>query len=111
MHERVVTKRKRIFLKLSDSSFKEELFSKRIKTNMWSIDEIFRHTIASEVFYIHSKFGVEKMPIEWGVGAQWVGESKFGLKEGIHFSLNLSMNSMVLSSTCLDNSITSFNEK
>jgi hypothetical protein len=33
---------------------------------------------------IHSKFGTRKVPEEWGVGAQWVGNRKFGLKEDPH---------------------------
>ena len=86
LHHRVVKKRKQLWNKLNASNFEATWFTTRIRPHMWAIDEIYRHMLASEIFYIHSKFGERKVPGEWGVGAQWVGDRHFGLKEGRHFS-------------------------
>ena len=86
LHKRVVSKREELWKKLNSPDFLAEWFINRIKPHMWSIDEIYRHMLASEIFYIHSKFGERRVPEEWGVGAQWVGDKHFGLKEKKHFS-------------------------
>jgi uncharacterized damage-inducible protein DinB len=86
LHRRVVLTRESLWKKLNNPNFQAEWFITRIKPHMWSIDEIYRHMLSSEIFYIHSKFGERKVPEEWGVGAQWVGDKQFGLKEDKHFS-------------------------
>ncbi|MHA2226414.1 MAG: DinB family protein [Candidatus Hodarchaeales archaeon] len=105
LHERAVKKRKQLWKKLNESSFDEKWLITRIKPNMWSIDEIYRHMLASEIFYIHSKLGERIYPAEWGVGAQWVGDRQFGLKEGNHLTrkelLDLSLQVESASQNCL----------
>jgi uncharacterized damage-inducible protein DinB len=71
---------------LNDPEFQAEWFITRIKPHIWAMDEIYRHMLASEIFYIHSKFEEMTLEKEWSVGAQWVGDRQFGFKEGKHFS-------------------------
>lgn len=83
-----LTKNREIFWKkISDPNFKEEWFSTRIHKDLWSIDEILRHMLASEKQYIHSKFDSTVSFGDWAVGAQWVGDRNFGLKEKPHMVL------------------------
>ncbi|MFW9855012.1 MAG: DinB family protein [Candidatus Thorarchaeota archaeon] len=86
MHERVVIKRRQLWKKLKGPDFQPEWFMTRIKPHMWAIDEIYRHMLGSEIFYIHSKFGERRIRDEWAVGAQWVGDRHFGFKEKRHYS-------------------------
>ncbi|MFW9779218.1 MAG: DinB family protein, partial [Candidatus Heimdallarchaeota archaeon] len=82
----VVIKRRQLWKRLINSDFRPKWFATRIKPHMWAIDEIYRHMLGSEIFYIHSKFGERRVLEEWAVAAQWVGDRHFGLKESKHYS-------------------------
>lgn len=86
-HERIVTKRKEMFQHLTREDFKEEWINKRPKEHLWSIDEILRHMLASEIRYVHQSFNQSIENIELGVPAQWVNEHFFRIEERNHYSL------------------------
>lgn len=72
---------------LFDSSFNQKDFTKRPSEHQWSIDELLRHMLASEIRYIQQSIDktIEQHPI--GVPAQWVGKIFFRLEEREHATL------------------------
>ncbi|UCG03070.1 MAG: DinB family protein [Candidatus Heimdallarchaeota archaeon] len=87
-YKRVSKYRNEIWQHLDKYDLSHELFTKRPKENLWAIDEILRHMLASEVAYIHQKFDSLASPKDFGVGAQWVGDYKLNMRELPHFALN-----------------------
>ena len=79
--------RETVWNDLKDSSFNQDDFIKRPSEHQWSIDELLRHMLASEIRYIQQSVdqSVEQHPI--GVPAQWVGKIFFRLEEREHVSL------------------------
>jgi len=72
---------------LSDPSFNQDWFIKRPSEHQWSIDELLRHMLASEIRYIQQSVddSIEQHP--FGVRAQWVGKIFFRLEELEHVSM------------------------
>jgi uncharacterized damage-inducible protein DinB len=87
-YKRVIQYRKELWQYLDKYDLSHELFIKRPKENLWAIDEIIRHMLASEVAYLHQKFSSSATPKDFGVGAQWVGNYEINLKELPHLTLN-----------------------
>jgi uncharacterized damage-inducible protein DinB len=79
--------RSTVWKDLSDPSFKQEWFIKRPSEHQWSIDELLRHMLASEIRYIQQSVddSIEQHP--YGVPAQWVGNIFFRLEEREHVNL------------------------
>jgi uncharacterized damage-inducible protein DinB len=86
-YQRVLKYRKEMWQHLDKYNLPDDLFTKRPKENLWAIDEVLRHMLASEVAYIHQKFDPSASPKEFGVGAQWVGNYEIKLKQLPHFIL------------------------
>ncbi|MFW9998160.1 MAG: DinB family protein [Candidatus Odinarchaeota archaeon] len=59
----------------------------RLKMYQWSIDEILRHMLASEIRYVHQGFDPELPQHSMAVPAQWVGEVFFRFEEKKHVRL------------------------
>ena len=81
--------RQTVWKDLSDSNFNQKWFIKRPSEHQWSIDELLRHMIASEVRYIQQSMdeSIEQHPK--GVPAQWVGNIFFRLEEKEHVNFEV----------------------
>jgi hypothetical protein len=77
---------------LSKTEIHPQWIITRLSPNQWAIDEILRHLYGSEVLYVQQKFDSSIFWNEDTVGAQWVGDTKFGLKETPHKTLDEIMN-------------------
>jgi uncharacterized damage-inducible protein DinB len=79
--------RKTVWNDLTDSSFNQMDFIKRPSEHQWSIDELLRHMLGSEIRYIQQSVddSIEQHPK--GVPAQWVGKIFFRLEEREHVPL------------------------
>ena len=79
--------RKTVWDDLTDTAFNQEDFISRPSDHQWSIDELLRHMLASEIRYIQQSIdqSIEQHPI--GVPAQWVGKIFFRLEEREHLPL------------------------
>lgn len=84
---RLVSNREQLWSHLDMYNLSNQQFIQRPKTHLWSIDEILRHMLASEVMYIHQKFDHSVPVPSFGVGAQWVGKYKLKTNEASHYSL------------------------
>jgi len=87
-YKRVMKYREELWQYIEKYGLSHEFFIKRPKENLWAIDEILRHMLASEVAYIHQKFDSSASPKDFGVGAQWVGNYEIKLSELPHLTLN-----------------------
>jgi len=84
-YSRILKHRQKLWVNLSQID--EDAFKKRPRENLWSIDEILRHKLASEIRYIHQSFDSDLNQFELSVPAQWVGNVFFRLEERKHYSL------------------------
>ena len=87
-YKRIQDNRQRMWQFLQGSVIKDEWITKRPQPNLWSVDEIIRHMLASEIRYIHQSFNPSLPQSEIAVRAQWVGEIFFRIEEKEHVSLN-----------------------
>ena len=78
--------RKTVWNDLTDPSFNQEDFIKRPSEHQWSIDELLRHMLASEIRYIQQSIDTTIEQHPKGVPAQWVGKIFFRLEEREHVS-------------------------
>ena len=69
---------------LSDTSFDQKFFTKRPTEHQWSIDELLRHMLSSEIRYIQQSIDDTIEQLLMGVPAQWVGKIFFRLEEREH---------------------------
>ncbi len=83
----LVKNREKIWYHLKMYDLSPEQFNRRPKPHLWSIDEVLRHMLASEVMYIHQKIDHSIDHPEFGVGAQWVGEYILKTGESTHYTL------------------------
>jgi uncharacterized damage-inducible protein DinB len=86
-YKRIQAGRSRMWQALLQSEVNAEWLIKRPKENLWAIDEIIRHLLASEIRYIHQSFKPETQQIPESVPAQWVGNVFFRLEERDHIEL------------------------
>ena len=86
-YNRIQNYRKRMWKDLLSPEVKPEWIITRLTPPQWAIDEIIRHMLASEIRYIHQSFNTDALQIKEAVGAQWVSESFFRIKEGDHVSI------------------------
>ena len=83
----VIKNREKIWDNLEMYELSPEQFIQRPKPHLWSVDEVLRHMLASEVMYIHQKIDHSCPRPEFGVGAQWVGKYILKTGESTHYTL------------------------
>ncbi|WP_455140068.1 DinB family protein [Candidatus Hodarchaeum mangrovi] len=84
-YSRILRHRQQLWENLTQ--FNEDEFKKRPKENLWSIDEILRHILGSEIRYIHQSFDPNRSQTDLSVRAQWVRNVFFRIEERVHYSL------------------------
>ncbi|MFX0090800.1 MAG: DinB family protein [Candidatus Hodarchaeota archaeon] len=73
---------------LSEPDVRPDWIVTRPRPYQWSIDEILRHMLASEIRYLHQSFDRTAPQTSAAVPAQWVGKKFFRFKEDPHVNLN-----------------------
>ncbi len=73
---------------LSEPDMKEEWVNARPKPYQWSIDEILRHMLASEIRYVQQSIDESIPQNPHAVRAQWVGKVFFRTEETEHVGLS-----------------------
>ncbi|UCE13765.1 MAG: DinB family protein [Candidatus Heimdallarchaeota archaeon] len=86
-YTRIQNNRKSMWSFLTQPDVKDEWITRRPKPFQWSIDEIIRHMIGSEIRYIHQSFDPTIIQHQSSVPAQWVGKAFFRFEEGDHVEL------------------------
>ena len=79
--------RERMWNELSQPNIKPEWIITRPKLNQWSIDEVLRHMLGSEVRYIQQSLDSDISQHTAVVPDQWVGTVFFRLEEREHLEL------------------------
>lgn len=85
--KRIQNHRKKMWNDLNSPEVKSEWIITRVTPHQWSIDELIRHMLASEIRYIHQSFDPDAQQLKEAVAAQWVNERFFRLKEDDHVDL------------------------
>ena len=86
-YQTLITRRKALFELIGKETVKPEWLITRITEHQWSIDEILRHVIASDIRYIQQPIDETVSQHEIAVPAQWVGSVFFRFEELEHVSL------------------------
>ncbi len=87
-YHQIIQKRERLWVLLEDPSFDRNWLSTRLTEHQWSIDEVFRHILGSEIRYIQQPLDDSIKQHPSAVAAQWVGNIFFRFGEDEHLELD-----------------------
>ncbi|MHA2362920.1 MAG: DinB family protein [Candidatus Hodarchaeales archaeon] len=87
-YERLKKNRAIVFSDLKRQEIESEFLITRPSPHQWSVDEIIRHILASEIRYVHQSFDPTRQPHPGGIRSQWVDmDTVIKLEEHDHIAL------------------------
>lgn len=86
-YKQLIQARNRIWTELGKSDIKDEWLATRLTKHQWSIDEVMRHALGSDIRYIHVPLNPLSEQHPQAVLAQWVGDVFFRFREDTHMNL------------------------
>ncbi len=86
-YKQIIRSRGQIWGELSKEDIKENWLTTRLSKHQWSIDEVLRHILGSDIRYIQVPLNAETEQHPQAVMAQWVGDIFFRFREDTHMDL------------------------
>ncbi|MHA2030716.1 MAG: DinB family protein [Candidatus Kariarchaeaceae archaeon] len=86
-YEEILKKRENLWNELEKQETEESWLHSRLTEHQWSIDEVLRHLLGSEVVYIQQPIDGSIVQYPKVVPAQWVGNVFFRYQEDDHVPL------------------------
>ena len=85
--DRLKKRRIELFIDLKRPENEEEFLISRPTPHQWSVDELIRHILSSEIRYVHQSFDPTRKEHPLGVRTQWLDDTIIKLEEGKHYPL------------------------
>ncbi len=85
--ERLKKRRSELFTDLKKPENYQEYIITRPKPYQWSVDELIRHILASEIRYVHQSFDPTRQAHPAGIRAQWRDDTLIKIEENKHYDI------------------------
>lgn len=87
-YNQIISSRQKLWDDLEQIPEGQDWLTKRLSSHQWSIDEVLRHLLGSEIRYVQQPIEPTAEQYKGAVLAQWVGKIFFRFEENEHMELD-----------------------